>query len=53
MPMRATIARSLSDTFAGIAPSGVIAFIRAQLAGTLAALLKAGWFWTPRQSADA
>jgi hypothetical protein len=26
-----TIARSLSDTFAGIAPSGIIAFICAQL----------------------
>jgi glycerol uptake facilitator-like aquaporin len=32
-----TIARSLSDTFAGIAPSGVLAFILAQLAGMLAA----------------
>jgi glycerol uptake facilitator-like aquaporin len=41
-----TIARSLSDTFAGIAPSGVIAFIAAQLAGMLAAVLLARWFWT-------
>jgi glycerol uptake facilitator-like aquaporin len=40
-----TIARSLSDTFAGIAPGGVIAFIAAQLAGMLAAVLLARWFW--------
>jgi glycerol uptake facilitator-like aquaporin len=37
-----TIARSLSDTFAGIAPSGVAAFIAAQIAGGLAGLLVAG-----------
>lgn len=37
-----TIARSLSDTFAGIAPTGVVAFILAQVAGALAALLVAG-----------
>jgi glycerol uptake facilitator-like aquaporin len=36
-----TIARSLSDTFAGIAPSGVAAFIAAQIAGGLAGLLAA------------
>ena len=47
-----TIARSLSDTFAGIAPSGMIAFIFAQLTGTLAALLVAGWLWTSRRAAD-
>jgi glycerol uptake facilitator-like aquaporin len=40
-----TIARSLSDTFAGIAPSGAPAFIFAQLAGALAAVLLARWFW--------
>jgi glycerol uptake facilitator-like aquaporin len=34
-----TIARALSDTFAGIAPAGVAAFILAQLAGALVALL--------------
>src|SRR5262245_36231229 len=33
-----TLARSLSDTFAGIAPAGVAAFIAAQLAGALAAV---------------
>jgi len=38
-----TIARSLSNTFAGIAPSGVVAFIAAQCAGGIAALLLAGW----------
>jgi glycerol uptake facilitator-like aquaporin len=36
-----TIARSLSDTFAGIRPGDVPAFIAAQLAGALAALVLA------------
>jgi len=40
-----TIARSLSDTFAGIAPTGVAAFIAAQLAGMLAAVVLGRWFW--------
>jgi len=40
-----TLARALSDTFAGIAPSGVAAFIAAQLAGTLAAVALAPVFW--------
>lgn len=40
-----TIARSLTDTFAGIAPAGVIAFIIAQLAGTLAAVVLGRWLW--------
>jgi glycerol uptake facilitator-like aquaporin len=40
-----TIARSLSDTFAGIAPTGVLAFITAQLAGMLAAVVLGRWFW--------
>jgi glycerol uptake facilitator-like aquaporin len=40
-----TVARSLSDTFAGIAPSGVAAFIAAQCAGALAATLLAAWLW--------
>ncbi len=34
-----TLARSLSDTFAGIAPSSAPAFIAAQVAGALAAVL--------------
>jgi len=38
-----TIARLLSDTFAGIAPAGVAAFIAAQLAGALLAVLLANW----------
>jgi glycerol uptake facilitator-like aquaporin len=42
-----TVARSLSDTFAGIAPGGVVAFILAQLAGAVAAVLLARWLWRP------
>jgi len=40
-----TIARALSDTYAGIAPAGVLAFIGAQLVGTLAGVLLARWLW--------
>lgn len=40
-----TIARSLSDTFAGIAPAGVAAFVGAQLAGMLAAVTLGRWLW--------
>jgi glycerol uptake facilitator-like aquaporin len=40
-----TIARSLSDTFAGIAPSGVIAFIAAQLTGAAMAVMIGKWLW--------
>jgi glycerol uptake facilitator-like aquaporin len=40
-----TIARSLSDTFAGIAPGGVVAFVVAQLLGAAAAVVLAGWLW--------
>jgi glycerol uptake facilitator-like aquaporin len=40
-----TIARSLSDTFAGIAPSGVIVFIAVQLMGAAAATGLARWLW--------
>lgn len=40
-----TVARALSDTFAGIAPAGVPAFIAAQLVGMLAAVGAAGWLW--------
>lgn len=36
-----TIARALSDTFAGIAPAGVVAFFAAQLVGMLAAVTRA------------
>jgi glycerol uptake facilitator-like aquaporin len=38
-----TIARSVSDTFAGIAPAGAPAFIAAQLLGMLAALAVDRW----------
>lgn len=40
-----TIARSLSDTFAGIAPAGVVAFIAAQFVGMLVAVALGRWFW--------
>jgi glycerol uptake facilitator-like aquaporin len=40
-----TIARSLSDTFAGIAPGGVLGFIAAQLAGMGCAVALAHWLW--------
>lgn len=40
-----TAARALSDTFAGIAPSSVPAFIAAQLAGAGMAALLGGWLF--------
>jgi glycerol uptake facilitator-like aquaporin len=40
-----TIARSISDTFAGIAPAGAPAFILAQFAGMLAAVFLSHWLW--------
>jgi glycerol uptake facilitator-like aquaporin len=40
-----TIARSLSDTFAGIAPQGVPAFIAAQTVGAIVAIPLAQWLW--------
>jgi glycerol uptake facilitator-like aquaporin len=46
-----TIARSLSDTFAGIAPAGVAAFIVSQLAGMLAAVILSRWLWRERMTA--
>ena len=42
-----TLARALSDTFAGIAPAGVLAFILAQLLGALVATALARWLWPP------
>lgn len=44
-----TIARSLTDTFAGIAPSGVLGFILAQLAGVLVAVRLSAWLWPRAQ----
>lgn len=40
-----TIARSMSDTFAGIAPAGIAAFILLQLGGALVAHAVARWLW--------
>jgi glycerol uptake facilitator-like aquaporin len=40
-----TIARSLSDTFAGIAPGNVAPFIAAQLLGAALAVALSGWLW--------
>ncbi len=40
-----TIARSLSDTFAGIAPAGVPAFMLAQCAGMAMAVYIGAWLW--------
>ena len=40
-----TIARALSDTFAGIAPANVALFIVAQCIGALIAAAVANWFW--------
>lgn len=42
-----TIARALTDTFAGIRPVDALPFIAAQLAGALLAWVLAGWLWTP------
>ena len=38
-----TIARSLTDSFSGIAPNDVAAFILAQIAGALLGRLVADW----------
>ena len=40
-----TIARSLSNTFSGIAPAGVLAFILARLVGMAAAVALSRWLW--------
>ncbi|MEA2987850.1 MAG: hypothetical protein QOG83_561 [Alphaproteobacteria bacterium] len=40
-----TVARSMSDTFAGIAPLAAPGFILAQLAGTLLAVMLGRWLW--------
>jgi glycerol uptake facilitator-like aquaporin len=42
-----TIARSLTDTFAGIAPAGVLAFIGAQLIGALAGVVLSRLLYGP------
>jgi glycerol uptake facilitator-like aquaporin len=43
-----TIARALSDTFAGIAPGSAPGFITAQLAGAFVAVVLASWLWKAR-----
>ena len=47
-----TLARALSDTFAGIAPSGVPGFVLAQLLGAGAALVLAQWLWPVGASSE-
>jgi glycerol uptake facilitator-like aquaporin len=46
-----TIARALSNTFSGIAPEDVPAFILAQFVGALAALLLARFIFNGRPAA--
>ena len=46
-----TVARSLSNTFAGIAPSSAPAFIIAQLAGAAAAAALCGWLFKQEPTA--
>jgi glycerol uptake facilitator-like aquaporin len=45
-----TLARAMSDTFAGIAPQSVVPFLLAQCAGMAAAIAVASKFWPPRRS---
>lgn len=45
-----TIARALTDTFSGIAPSNVPLFIAAQVAGMVVATMLAIWLWTDEAS---
>jgi glycerol uptake facilitator-like aquaporin len=45
-----TVARMLSDTFAGIRPADGPAFIAAQLAGAFLALAVCTWFLKPSES---
>jgi glycerol uptake facilitator-like aquaporin len=42
-----TVARSLTDTFSGVRPVDVPAFVGAQVVGSLAGLLLARLFWEP------
>jgi glycerol uptake facilitator-like aquaporin len=46
-----TVARSLTDTFSGIAPSSVPLFIVAQLVAAVAAVFVFGWLFPPSASA--
>jgi glycerol uptake facilitator-like aquaporin len=40
-----TVARSLTDSFAGIAPASAPVFIAAQLAGAAVAVVVCGWLF--------
>lgn len=46
-----TLARTLSDSFAGIAPASVPGFLAAQLAGALIGAALWGWLFAPTQRA--
>jgi glycerol uptake facilitator-like aquaporin len=48
-----TLARALSDTFAGIAPAGVLAFIAAQLVGMSVAVGVVAWLWPKEENSAA
>ncbi len=48
-----TIARSLSNTFAGIAPSSVLLFIAAQCVGAIAGVVVFGWLLSEKKGAIA
>ena len=45
-----TIARALTDTFAGIRPDGVLGFIVAQLIGATVALYVSRWLIGPEEA---
>jgi glycerol uptake facilitator-like aquaporin len=47
-----TVARALSDTFAGIAPTNMPGFIAAQLAGMLGAVFLGRWLWVSEQQSE-
>lgn len=47
-----TIARALTDTFSGIAPTDVPAFIVAQVCGALLAYFAASWLWPSAEPAS-
>jgi arsenate reductase len=48
-----TVARTLSDTFTGIAPTSVPGFVAAQLAGALAAVGLVAWLTRASSGAPA
>jgi glycerol uptake facilitator-like aquaporin len=45
-----TLARALSNTFAGIAPQSVPMFIAGQMAGALIAVAVCGWLLSPART---